>query len=227
MRAGNIAGKSFGRLIALRATGKKGLWDCVCLCGKRRTARASELTRGAVKSCGCLTRDLRRAENKAKVTHGEGARGKVTPEYAAWVAMNGRCNQPRHQLFEYYGARGIRVCAAWNPQRGGTYEAFLADMGRRPSEDHSIDRRDTNGNYEPGNCRWATRQEQNSNMRSNIFVELDGVRETMTDACRRRGVPTDAVRRARLRGLSPEDALRAVVASRMQRSSRTTKPHPE
>lgn len=229
LSAPNIAGKSFGRLIALRPTGKRGLWECACLCGKRRTARGAELVRGTVRSCGCLTRDMRRAENKAKITHGEGARGKVTPEYSAWIAMNGRCNQPRHQLFEYYGKRGIKVCARWNPKLGGTYEAFLADMGRRLSSDHSIDRIDTNGDYTPTNCRWATRTEQNNNTRANIWVECDGQRATLTEWCRRLGIGYDSVWRRRRQGQTPEEALRNAIEakSRRHQSSRTTKPHQE
>jgi hypothetical protein len=98
--------------------------------------------------------------NMAQRTHGESTRGGPTPEYTVWALMKQRCNNPRSTAFFYYGARGIGVCERWT----NSFEAFLADMGRRPSPQHSIDRYpDNDGDYEPGNCRWATKQEQQVN----------------------------------------------------------------
>ena len=91
-------------------------------------------------------------------THGESTHGQNTPEYRAWSDLWQRCTNPKRRNYARYGGRGIRVCRRW--QR---YEAFLADMGRRPSVAHSIDRRDNDGNYTPRNCRWATRVEQRRN----------------------------------------------------------------
>jgi hypothetical protein len=87
--------------------------------------------------------------------------------------MRQRCSNPGHVAYARYGGRGIRVCERWD-----SYENFLADMGRRPSLRHSLDRMDTNGNYEPNNCRWATWKEQHRNRRNNVLVEFRG--ETMT-----------------------------------------------
>lgn len=94
--------------------------------------------------------------------HGDAPSGtaRVTPEYRAWAAMRDRCSRQKNPKYHLYGGRGISVCDRW-----GSYENFLADMGRRPSPAHSLDRGDNYGNYEPGNCRWATRSEQSGNRR--------------------------------------------------------------
>ena len=89
--------------------------------------------------------------------HGAKANRKVTPEYAVWSLMRDRCNNPRNQSYGYYGGRGISVTPAWDD-----FLKFLADMGPRPVGT-TIDRKDSDGNYEPGNCRWATRKEQSRN----------------------------------------------------------------
>jgi hypothetical protein len=90
------------------------------------------------------------------------------PEYATWVNMKQRCDNPAIRSYRWYGARGITVCARWRD----SFENFLADMGQRPSPKHSIDRIDVNGNYEPNNCRWATKQEQIANMRPRISPQI-------------------------------------------------------
>jgi hypothetical protein len=122
--------------------------------------RANNLTWGLTQSCGCLAREQTK---KRMLRHGESPAGGwnlESPEYRIWVAMRQRCRDPRHGSFKYYGGRGIAVCERWK-----SYENFLADMGRKPSPAHSLDRIDNDGNYEPTNCRWATRTEQNKNKR--------------------------------------------------------------
>lgn len=89
------------------------------------------------------------------------------PEFAAWRGMRHRCNSPKNSAWKNYGGRGIKVCERWQ----SSYEAFLADVGRRPSPTHSLDRIDVNGNYEPDNVRWATRDEQSQNQRRRITIE--------------------------------------------------------
>ncbi len=92
-----------------------------------------------------------------------------TPEYRVWSDMRSRCRNPRATSFENYGGRGIKCCAAWD-----SFTQFLSDMGVRPTPNHTLERNDVNGNYEPSNCRWATRAEQAANKRNTILVKTDG-----------------------------------------------------
>lgn len=129
--------------------------------------------------------------------------GKATPEYSAWASMKSRCENPAARNFKDYGGRGIRVCAKWR----NSFEAFLADMGPRPSKQHSIDRIDNDGNYEPGNCRWATAKRQQRNKRSNHYVRFQGKRMTVIDAAELAGANVVLVRSRLKRGWPIERAL--------------------
>lgn len=102
-----------------------------------------------------------------KQIHGAARRGLLTPEYRTWKSMLGRCRIKTSTSYKHYGARGISVCERWS-----SFENFLADMGRRPSPMHSIDRIDNDGNYEPGNCRWATTNVQSRNTRRSVASPL-------------------------------------------------------
>lgn len=106
---------------------------------------------------------------KGNFKHGSARKGAKTAEYRIWCAMRERCSSPKHIEYARYGGRGIRVCERWD-----SFENFLADMGRRPSLEHSIERDDTNGHYEPDNCRWATRSEQARNKRTSIVLTHNG-----------------------------------------------------
>lgn len=139
--------------------------DVRCDCGAEKTVRLSNIKSGQTKSCGCE----RVRVGKANATHGEGSNGRRSHEHLAWAAMISRCNNPRVPNYHDYGGRGISVCDRWR-----TYEYFLADMGRRPSHIHSLDRVDNNGNYEPSNCRWATREQQSLNKRTNRLITFNG-----------------------------------------------------
>ncbi len=124
--------------------------------------------------------------------------------------MLGRCKNPNDNVFHHYGGRGIRVCAEWST----SYEAFLRDMGRRPSSGHSLDRIDVNGNYEPGNCRWATKTEQMRNTRDNHLLTHAGTTATLSEWSERTGINSHTLHTRVSRGWSAADALTRPVDSR-------------
>jgi hypothetical protein len=159
-----LTGRLFGKLMVIGRHGSdklgKKLWSCSCACGAMAIADTSSLMRGKKLSCGCLKAELDKSfgkRAKPRIRHGMSKR----PEYSAWKTMRVRCSPKAtgHDLHNYF-LRGIRVCERW--QR---FESFIEDMGFRPSVNHSVDRIDNDGNYEPGNCRWATTSEQQTNKR--------------------------------------------------------------
>jgi hypothetical protein len=133
-----------------------------------------------------------------------------TPEYRAWQQMLGRCYNPNSQRFDRYGRRGIRVCERWKQ----SFEAFYEDVGPRPSSEHSIDRIDNDGDYEPGNCRWATRGEQNRNKADIILVDLDGRKLAVTEWARELGLNPRTILCRIKAGMSPTEALSRTVEYR-------------
>lgn len=110
-----------------------------------------------------------------QLKHGQTANGKISPEHKAWAAIKQRCYNPNASKYKYWGGRGITVCERWL----NSFENFLADMGKRPSDKHSLDRfPNKEGNYEPGNCRWATIEQQNENRSNNVIIEYNGEKYT-------------------------------------------------
>ncbi len=133
-------------------------------------------------------------------THGKSR----TPEYLAWKRMKARCTCKASAGFRHYGGRGVQVCARWRD----SFEAFIADMGPCPYG-HSLDRIDTNGNYEPGNCRWADRVTQNNNTTRNRLVAHLGREQTLAEWCRELHLDYDRVKARMRRGDPPERAFLA------------------
>lgn len=159
-----MRGRRCGRLTVIRRARSlkpSAQWLCVCACGNKAIADGCLLRNGATKSCGCFRRETCSKRARERIRHGLAH----TKEYRAWVGMWQRCTNSNKKGFELYGARGIRVCRRWH-----RFEKFFSDMGRKPSAKHSLDRIDTNGNYTPKNCRWATAKEQQRNRRVNRLV---------------------------------------------------------
>jgi len=149
--------QTFGRLTVISQSGSaKGgaSWRCRCSCGNVVIVSASNLTTGNTKSCGCLGR-----ENA--LTHGHAAHQRTTPEYRAWLNMKTRCYNSKNNQWENYGGRGISICERWLH----SFVNFLNDIGRKPNPELTIDRINNDGDYEPGNVRWATLSQQRQNRR--------------------------------------------------------------
>jgi hypothetical protein len=205
-KAIDVSGQRFGRLLVqCRATGDShACWKCSCDCGNEIVVKGSHLRNGNTNSCGCLKIEL---AGSYSITHGQTRGTNWSAEYQTWNGLKSRCYYKNNNRYEYYGGRGITVCDRWKD----SFEDFLADMGPRPSPEHSIDRIDTNGNYEPRNCRWATRTEQANNRRNNTFYEFQGENLQLADWSEKVSIGAAALRSRINRGWSIEKALTTAV----------------
>lgn len=145
-----------------------GMGKFRCKCGAEFVTRRCDVRSGHVVSCGCVKVDAIREIGRANLRHGHCLSGQSSPTYKSWQGMIDRCQNPKSKDYLRYGSRGISVCERWM-----SFENFLTDMGNRPLG-KTIDRVDNDGNYEPGNCRWATRLEQARNQRTNKRFEFCG-----------------------------------------------------
>ena len=191
-------GLRFGRLTVVRrdgTMGKSAMWQCECDCGNQKRVSGANLVSGDVQSCGCLAAS---GENRFR-KHGMSR----TRVYSIWRAMKNRCYLKSDPSYHAYGGRGITVCDRWRD----SFENFYADMGDPPSEAHTIDRRENDGNYERDNCRWATNVEQANNRSSNLVLEISGEKATLAEWSRRSGIPSTTIRERLMRGWTPERLL--------------------
>jgi hypothetical protein len=185
-------GCRYGMLVVIgRApnAGRFANWICQCDCGNIRIISAGNLKRPSTYSCGCA--------KGGKVKHGMAG----TRMYRIWSGMKARCYNPSNDAWGRYGGRGIVVCERWHD-----FAMFIADMGERPAGT-SLDRINNDGNYEPGNCRWATQTQQTRNTRSNRWVVVDGLRMVFAEAAEKYGIsPATAWLRLKS-GWSEDDAF--------------------
>lgn len=207
----DLTGQRIGRLFVAESAGG-ARFRCVCDCGAEVIRTRSAIADGGeFTSCGCA----RLAGLELRRTHGEAAHGVVTPEYKAWHNIKQRCENPRERSFRNYGARGVYICDGWRER----FDAFLADVGRRPTDGHSIDRVDNDGSYTCGrcadcvakgaamNCKWSTLSEQNCNRRGNRKVTARGETLTIAEWSRKTGIPHETITARLRRGATGEEAL--------------------
>lgn len=173
----DLLGIKFGRLLVISQgkTSKNGMakWNCVCDCGNNRAIFSIHLRSGRTKSCGCLQKEI--ASTKGPITPTDGYT--KMPEYNIWVGMIRRCSDKNRPGFSNYGGRGIFVADEWKK----SFVSFFEDMGPRPGANYSIERIDNNGPYSADNCKWATRVEQNSNTRRNVYFEGKTLKQWSSD----------------------------------------------
>lgn len=182
--AEDLTGRKFHRLTVIsRAPGYPGggggtRWHCMCDCGNKTISGGTELRKGKTKSCGCYSREFLGKPNWKHHGHKDRL-------YEAWTSIKQRCLNPKHPVYHHYGARGITICDEWL----NDYAAFRDYIGDAPSEKHTVDRIDNDGNYEPGNVRWATRAEQSRNRRTNQMITYEGRTMCFADWVRETGIP--------------------------------------
>jgi hypothetical protein len=194
----DVIGRRFGEMVVIAfspETSKRAgrtYWRIRCDCGKEFDKQWASI------------RDGIRCGRCKPITHGDARRGAATTEFVTWRCMIGRCTTPTNDDFHHYGGRGIKVCERWI----NSYPNFLADMGRKPTPKHSIERKDANGDYEPLNCIWALQVDQVRNRRNTLRVEFKGRTMSLADAAEQAGFTRNLVyvRISKL-GWSAEQAL--------------------
>ena len=195
----DVAGRRFGKLVVVDESDRRSsgsvMWNCRCDCGGSSVVKGASLTRGLTQSCGC---GVIEAATRRVTTHA----GSTTPLYARRRAMIGRCRSDDAN----YGPRGITVCERWQ-----SFEAFAEDMGSSFREDLELDRIDVDGNYEPGNCRWVGRVQQQRNKRNNHRVTINGRMMTLADWEEETGIQANTIL-TRIRRGWPESRWLAELA---------------
>lgn len=207
-------GHVYGRLTVRSFAGvnKHGgsLWVCECECGTQITASSNHLRTGCVKSCGCLNDEQRIRVCVERATHGKARRIERSRIYGIWANMMARCCNQNRSDYAHYGARGITVCDRWRD-----FELFYADAGD-PPKGLSLDRIDVNGNYEPGNVRWATQIQQMNNTRYTKRHDFMGELLTVREASEKYGISYRTLKsRINLMKMSPCDAVSTPLMPRV------------
>lgn len=206
--ASDLTGHRFGRLTAVKRgeNDRQGhaMWECKCDCGATSLVVAAALRRGNSKSCGCRRKELKRFLRHGHCALAGPARHSKT--YRSWAHMKARCDNPNVERYPLYGGRGITYDPRWSD-----FAVFLAEMGECP-EGMSLDRYpDNDGNYEPGNCRWATDEQQARNTRTRRTLTAFGRSMTVAEWGEELGLMPNTIHQRLYKGDSSEDALRAVA----------------
>lgn len=170
-RFGILVVIGFARIKETASKSRQYRWKCRCDCGNDVEVDGCCLRRGSARSCGCQPTYQKHGMTKH-------------PVYQVWCALKSRCLNPGNACYSHYGERGISVCGKWKE----SFEAFYADVGDRPSPMHTIERINNDGNYEPGNCRWATRAEQNENTRQTRLLSHNGETLSVGKWARKTGI---------------------------------------
>lgn len=203
----DLTGQRFGKLVARSIVGqdkhKNVIWLCDCDCGQTHEVVSRALVNGHVNSCGCMGHGEFRSKRQEK--HG----GSKERLYGVWGGMLNRCYDPNRTEFSNYGGRGIEVCDEWR----NSYAAFRSWAYANgydpalPGKDCSLDRIDTDGNYEPSNCRWVTMLEQSRNKRETVWLNYRGRLITIPEAEEISGIAQSTIRSRLYNGWSVENAL--------------------
>lgn len=181
MKLIDMTGQRFGKLAVERRGDNNRIgqarWICRCDCGGSALVEGRDLRNGHTTSCGCGRIDRMK---EILTTHGRSQTG----EYKSWCLIKDRCYNQNSPSYVDYGQRGIAVCSRW----AESFEAFCEDMGPRPTARHSIDRIDNDGDYEPGNCRWATYKQQARNTRRTRFISVEGEVGKLAELAEAKGI---------------------------------------
>lgn len=207
----DLTGQKFGRWTVIKEHPKRGntrhiLWVCICECGVRKPVTANSLRQGRSKSCGCLNRDIITSHKMSK-----------TRFFRIWQTMKRRCYEKTRDNYHLYGGRGIRYCERWQK-----FQNFMDDMHKSYLEyseihgekDTSLDRIDTNGNYEPSNCRWLTMKKQSRNKRNNRIITYKGESLCISEWEERLGFSSSLLNNRLRAGWSEKEALEIPVMTR-------------
>lgn len=192
MKLKDLTGQRFGRLVAIEAVGRKNrsvLWRCKCDCGNVKDVSAKHLTEGSIKSCGCLVSDIMRTR---LTKHGE-SRSELAK---SWYRMRSRCNNN-----PFY--KNVSICPEWSDYNN--FANWAKANGYKPGL--SLDRIDSNGNYEPTNCRWTTWKEQQNNKRNTVYITIFGCTKTLTEWSEISGIKRETIKRRLTKGWSEEYLL--------------------
>lgn len=200
----DLTGLVFGRLTVVCEADKRNKagsvhWKCVCSCeGKIIEVASRSLRVGTTKSCGCLQRENIARVIKSNIVHGMC----YTRVYYIWRHMVGRCTNPNDKKYPSYGGRGITICDRWLK-----FENFYEDMGDPPTKEHSLDRVDNDGNYEPKNCRWSTPKVQSRNTRRNVLITHQGKTQCLSAWAEETGIGSGTLQYRLKNGWSIERTL--------------------